>query len=197
MYPCGVAIRTCSSTRRASWGCRPSPINSWAAFCITRRLFALTNPTVNSYKRINAPVLPTGAPIFPAANAITYGGNNRTHLLRIPGGGRFEVRIPDGAANPYLLQAALLAAGLDGIANKTDPGKRLDIHMFEEGQTLKDIRRLPTNLLDALRLLDGAKVMRDKLGSDFISAFVKLKTMQWDAYCASLSEWERTTTLDC
>jgi glutamine synthetase len=158
---------------------------------------ALTNPTVNSFKRINAPVLPTGAPLGPAANAISYGGNNRTHLLRIPGGGRFEVRIGDGAANPYLLQAAILAAGLDGVSHKTDPGKRLDIHMFEEGQKLGDIRRLPTNLLDALRLLDKAKLMRDKLGSAFVSAYVKLKTMEWDAYCAALTEWERTNTLDC
>jgi glutamine synthetase len=158
---------------------------------------ALTNPTVNSYKRINAAVLPTGVPLGPAANAISYGANNRTHLLRIPSGGRFEVRVPDGAANPYLMQAALLAAGLDGIANNTDPGKRLDIHMFEDGQKLPDIRRLPANLLDALRLLDGAKVMRDKLGDAFVSAYVKLKTMEWDAYCASLSEWERETTLDC
>jgi glutamine synthetase len=158
---------------------------------------AITNPTVNSFKRINAPVLPTGAPLGPAATAITYGGNNRTHLLRIPVGGRFEVRIPDGAANPYLLQAAILVAGLDGVANKTDPGKRLDIHMFEDGQKLKDIRRLPTNLLDALRSLDAAKIMRDKLGSQFVSAYVKLKMMEWDAYCAALSEWERTNTLDC
>ena len=90
-------------------------------------LTALTNPTVNSFKRINAAALPTGAPLGPPANAITYGGNNRTHLIRIPSGGRFEVRISDGAANPYLLQAAILAAGLDGIANKTEPGKRLDI----------------------------------------------------------------------
>lgn len=160
---------------------------------------ALTNPTVNSYKRINAPVLPTGAPIFPAANAITYGGDNRTHLLRIPGGGRFEVRVPDGAANPYLMQAALLAAGLDGVAKKTDPGKRLDIHMFEEeGLKLKnDVLRLPTNLLDALRLLDKAEMLRSKLGDEFVSAFVKLKLMEWDAYSAALTEWERTTTLDC
>ena len=158
---------------------------------------ALTNPTVNSYKRINAPVMPTGAPWAPAANAITYGGNNRTHMLRIPAAGRFEIRIGDGAANPYLLQAVFLAAGLDGVANQTDPGKRLDIHMFEEGQTLKDIRRLPTNLLDALRALDGAEVLRAKLGSAFVSSYVKLKMMEWNSYCAALSDWERLTTLDC
>ena len=158
---------------------------------------ALTNPTVNSYKRINAPVLPTGVPLGPAANAITYGGNNRTHLVRIPAPGRFEVRIGDGAANPYLLQAAYLAAGVDGIATKADPGKRLDIHMFEQGRTLTDVKRLPANLLDALRILDRSEVLRAKLGSDFVSAYVKLKTMEWNAHCSALSEWERSTTLDC
>jgi glutamine synthetase type III len=158
---------------------------------------ALTNPTVNSYKRLNAPVLPTGAPLGPGANAITYGGNNRTHLVRIPAPGRFEIRIGDGAANPYLLQAAYLAAGLDGVANKSDPGRRLDIHMFEEGRSLTDLPRLPTNLLDSVRALDRAEVLRAKLGGGFIDAFVKLKLMEWDAFCASLSDWERITTLDC
>jgi glutamine synthetase len=158
---------------------------------------ALTNPTVNSYKRINAPVLPTGAPLGPGANRLTFGGSNRTHLIRIPTPGRFEVRIGDGAANPYLMQAAYLAAGLDGVANQTDPGERRDINMFEEGRALTDLRCLPTNLLDALRALDGAAMLRDKLGAAFVSAYVKLKTMEWDAYCAALSEWERSNTLDC
>jgi len=160
-------------------------------------LAALTNPTVNSYKRINPPVLPTGAPMGPGANAITYGGSNRTHLFRIPSPGRFEIRIGDGAANPYLLQAAYLAAGLDGVATKADPGERLDINMFEEGRALTDLRRLPSNLLDAVRAFDGAALARARLGPAFVSAYVKLKTMEWDAYCASLSEWERARTLDC
>jgi glutamine synthetase len=160
-------------------------------------LAALTNPTVNSYKRINPPVLPTGQPLGPGANAITYGGANRTHLVRIPAPGRFEIRIGDGAANPYLLQAAYLAAGLDGVEGRTDPGERLDIHMFEEGRALTGLRRLPANLLDAVRALDKAEAMRARLGAAFVDAYVKLKTMEWDAFCAALSEWERQTTLDC
>lgn len=80
---------------------------------------------------------------------MTYGGNNRTHMIRIPDPGRIELRLMDGAANPYLLQAGVLPAGLDGIAQKRDPGKRLDINMYEEGHTLKDVPRLPLNLLDA------------------------------------------------
>ena len=78
-------------------------------------LAAITNPTVNSYKRINAPRTVSGATWSP--NTVTWTGNNRTHMVRVPGTGRFELRLPDGAANPYLLQAVIIAAGLDGIAH--------------------------------------------------------------------------------
>jgi len=158
---------------------------------------ALTNPTVNSYKRINPPIFPNGWTWAQGANAITYAGDNRTHLIRIPGRDRFEVRIGDGAANPYLLQAAYLAAGLDGIATRADPGKRLDVNMIEQGGSLAGIRRLPSNLLDAVRALDRSEALRARLGPGFVDAFVKLKTMEWNTYCAALSEWERATTLDC
>ena len=159
---------------------------------------AVSNPTVNSYKRINAPVAPTGAPLGPAANHITYGGNNRTHLLRIPAPGRLEIRIGDGAANPYLMPAVYLAAGLDGVARKTDPGQRLDIDMFgDEGRKLEDLRRLPTSLLDALRLFDAAPLFRETLGGAFVDAYVKLKTQDWNEHQAHLSDYERAATLDC
>ena len=96
---------------------------------------AITNPTVNSYKRLNAPVTNSGATWSP--NTVTYGGNNRTHMIRIPGPGRIEFRLADGAANPYLMAAAILASGLDGIENKIDPGKRLDIDMYNESERPK------------------------------------------------------------
>ena len=92
-------------------------------------LAAITNPTVNSYKRINAPRTISGATWAP--NTVTWTGNNRTHMVRVPGPGRFELRLPDGAANPYLLQAVIIAAGLDGIRSKADPGKRYDIDMYQ------------------------------------------------------------------
>ena len=95
-------------------------------------LCALFNPTVNSYKRLNAQTTLSGATWAP--NAISYAGNNRTHMVRIPDPGRFEFRLMDGAANPYLMQAGLLAAGLDGIQAKRDPGKRLDINMYTDGE---------------------------------------------------------------
>ena len=85
-------------------------------------LTAIFNPTVNSYKRIDAQVTTSGSTWSP--NAVAYGGNNRTHMVRIPDRGRFELRLMDGAANPYLMQAGVLAAGLDGVENERDPGKR-------------------------------------------------------------------------
>lgn len=90
-------------------------------------LAAVTNPTVNSYKRINAPRTISGATWAP--NTVTWTGNNRTHMVRVPGPGRFELRLPDGAVNPYLLQAIIIAAGLSGVRSKADPGPHYDIDM--------------------------------------------------------------------
>src|SRR6266481_5307118 len=126
-------------------------------------LAALFNPTVNSYKRINAPPTLSGASWAPGS--VTYTGNNRTHMVRIPEPGRFELRLADGAANPYLLQAGILAAGLDGIDNGRDPGKRLDINMYTHGHSVEVAKRLPLNLLDALRVLEGSEVLAKRLGA--------------------------------
>ncbi len=158
-------------------------------------LCSFFNPTVNSYKRINAPRTISGATWAP--NTITYGGNNRSHMVRIPDQGRFELRLMDGAANPYLIQAGVLAAGLDGVSNNRDPGKRLDINMYTEGHTVKNARKLPLNLLDALRLTDKSKVVRDAFGSATIDSYIKLKTDEWNSYAKHLSSWERDHTLDC
>ena len=130
-------------------------------------------------------------------NAITYGGNNRTHMVRVPDVGRFEMRLMDGAANPYLMQAGILAAGLDGIASKRNPGKPLDINMYTEGHTLKDVRRLPTNLLDAIRVFEKSKVLRSCLGNELVDSYAKLKHQDWRNYSAAISQWERDHTLDC
>jgi glutamate---methylamine ligase len=157
-------------------------------------LTALFNPTVNSYKRINAAPTASGATWSP--NTITYGGNNRTHMVRIPEPGRFELRLADGAANPYLLQAGILAAGLDGIAHARDPGKRLDIDMYRPGAVPEGTRRLPLNLLDALRALAASTVLRAALGADFVDAYVKLRLADWDDYMRHLSDWERDHTMD-
>ena len=158
-------------------------------------LAALTNPTVNSYKRINAPRTTSGATWSP--NSVTYTGNNRTHMIRIPDDGRFEFRLADGAANPYLLQAALLAAGLDGIREDRDPGKRLDINMYTHGHTVKNAKKLPLNLLDALRAFEKSAILKAAFGAEFVSAYKKLKLDEWDQFNRHLSQWERTHTLDC
>jgi len=115
---------------------------------------AITNPTVNSYKRINAPRTSSGATWAP--NTVTWTSNNRTHMVRVPGPGRFELRLPDGAANPYLLQAVTLAAGLDGVRTKADPGKRYEIDMYAEGHKVRGAPKLPLNMLDAIRAYDPA-----------------------------------------
>lgn len=156
---------------------------------------AIFNPTVNSYKRIDAQVTLSGATWSP--NAISYAGNNRTHMIRIPDKDRFELRLMDGAVNPYLLQAAVLLAGLDGIANKRDPGKRLDINMYTEGHKLAHIRRLPGNLLDAVRTFERSKVVREGFGAAFVESYVKLKLREWRSYSAHITAWERDHTLDC
>jgi glutamine synthetase len=163
-------------------------INSADALC------AITNPTVNSYKRINAPRTVSGATWAP--NTVTYTGNNRTHMIRIPEAGRFEFRLADGAANPYLLPAAVLAAGMDGVINKRDPGKRLDINMYTDGHTVIDAKRLPLNLLDALRALEKSTILRGALGDELVDGFLKLKTIEWNDYSRFLTQWERDNTLD-
>lgn len=159
-------------------------------------LAALYIPTVNSYKRIDAAVTTSGATWSP--NTITYAGNNRTHMVRIPDtDGRFEIRLMDGATNPYMLQAAVIAAGLDGVNNKRDPGKRLDINMYEEHHKVKKPRKLPANLLDAIRLFENSKVARSAFGEEFVDSYAKLKHAEWRRFMSDISDWERARTLDC
>ena len=157
-------------------------------------LAAITNPTVNSYKRINAPRTMSGATWAP--NTITWTGNNRTHMVRVPGPGRFELRLPDGAANPYLLQAVIIAAGLNGIRTNADPGKRYDIDMYAEGHKVRGAPKLPLNLLDALRIFNKDKDLKEALGEEFSEAYLKLKHKEWNSYMAHLSSWEKENTLD-
>ena len=157
-------------------------------------LAAITNPTVNSYKRINAPRTMSGATWAP--NTVTWTSNNRTHMVRVPGPGRFELRLPDGAANPYLLQAVIIAAGLDGLSTNADPGKRYDIDMYAEGHKVRGATRLPLNLLDALREFNKNKGLKSMLGDEFSAAYLKLKHQEWDAFAAHFSTWEKENTLD-
>jgi glutamine synthetase type III len=158
-------------------------------------LCAITNPTVNSYRRINAPVTTSGATWSP--NVISYAGNNRTHMIRIPAPGRFELRLADGAANPYLLAAAIAEAGHDGIVNRRDPGKRLDTDIYRDATACEALRKLPDNLLDALRAFEQNPVMEEGLGAAFKRSFLKLKLAEWREHARHVSPWELEHTLDC
>ena len=157
-------------------------------------LAAITNPTVNSYKRINAPRTMSGATWAP--NTVTWTGNNRTHMVRVPGPGRFELRLADGAANQYLLQAVIIAAGLDGVRNQADPGRRYDIDMYAEGHKVRGAPKLPLNLLDALRTFDKDRSLKSMLGDEFSAAYLKLKMQEWDSFMGHFSSWEKENTLD-
>ena len=164
-------------------------LNSAEALC------AIVTPSVNSYRRINAPVTSSGATWSP--NTISYAGNNRTHMIRIPGGGRFELRLVDGSANPYLLAAAILEAGQDGVEHQRDPGKPSEINAYLDRSKLSGVRQLPDNLLDALRALEASSVLQERLGQEFITAYLKLKRAEWRDYSSHVSAWELARTLDC
>ena len=158
-------------------------------------LSAVFNPTVNSYKRIDAQVTLSGATWSP--NVISYSGNNRTHMIRIPDKGRFELRLMDGSANPYLLQAGIIVAGLDGINNKRDPGKALNINMYTDGKNLRGLRKLPENLLDAIRLFEKSKTLKQGFGEELVTSYAKLKHSEWKNCSSSISSWEWDHTLYC
>ncbi len=160
----------------------------------SKSLALITNPVVNSYKRINAPRTSSGATWSP--NTVTYGGNNRTHMIRIPGDNRVEIRLADGASNPYLLQAAMIASALDGIERQVNPGERIDLDMYAEGYKVKDAPKLPLNMLDSLRLFEKSEFVGNYFGEEFQKAYSKLKGEEWDDYMRYFSEWEKTNALD-
>lgn len=154
-------------------------------------LCAITAPLVNSYKRLTAGAPRSGATWAPVY--VTYGPANRTQMIRIPGPGRIEDRAIDGAANPYLACAAIVAAGLDGIENKADPGVVNTSNLYEvpkEELVRRGIHLLPTNLHEALIAFAKDKVIQDGLGADFASYYVAVKSEEWDEYHQSVSEWE-------
>lgn len=161
----------------------------------TDAICAFTNPTVNSYKRINAPVTASGATWSP--NSISYSGNNRTHTIRIPEAGRFEFRLADGSANPYLLPAALIATGLDGIEQKRDPGKPFSNNTYTDPLPEGTTKKLPANLLDALRYLEANSLISQALGEKFVASYLKLKYQEWQNFCDRITVWETENTLDC
>jgi glutamine synthetase len=154
-------------------------------------LSAITAPLVNSYKRLIAGAPRSGATWAPVY--VTYGPANRTQMIRIPGPGRIEDRAVDGAANPYLACAAMVAAGMDGIEHKIDPGASNTSNLYEvsrEELSRRGIRLLPTTLREALDGLAKDQVIQDALGSDFTSYYIGVKAEEWGQYQQSVSSWE-------
>ena len=118
-------------------------------------------------------------------------------MIRIPDFDRFELRLADGAANPYLLPAAIIAAGLDGIENKVDPGDRSNNNSYSDPLPPGKVKRLPANLLDALGSLEKNRVFKAAFGESFIASYLKLKYQQWNEYSSSITKWELDNTLNC
>mgnify|MGYP001159516541 CR=1 FL=1 len=157
-----------------------------------KALSAITAPIVNSYKRLVRSRPRSGASWAPVY--VTYGGSNRTQMIRIPGPGRIENRSVDGAANPYLACAALLAAGLDGIDNETDPGQRNDENLYEvSGAELRKrgINFLPTSLVEACDYLEQDEIVKEALGMDYANYYIECKRDEWNEYHDFVGEWER------
>ena len=166
-------------------------------------LSAFFNPTINSYRRINAPPTLSGATWSPST--ISYTGNNRTHMIRIPDEGRFELRLMDGSANPYLIQAGILASGLFGMKNKSDPGEPLTCNMYTDYKNYPNLPKLPDILEDALEKMDHNKDIRESFGNDVIDSYLKLKREEIKNFSReetfqknkSITDWEKKNTLDC
>jgi glutamine synthetase len=156
-----------------------------------KALVAVNGALVNSYKRLTRGAPRSGASWAPVY--VTYGGSNRTQMIRIPGPGRLENRAVDGAANPYLSCAAMLAAGLDGIDNQIDPGERNEDNLYEipaDELQRRGIEFLPANLRDAMDCLAEDEVVKEGLGMEYADYFIEVKREEWRQYHQSVSQWE-------
>ena len=169
----------------------------------TQALSAFFNPTINSYRRINAPPTKSGATWSPSS--ISYTGNNRTHMIRIPDQGRFELRLMDGSANPYLLQAGIIAAGLEGINKKLNPGKPLHCNMYKDYKKYPNLKKLPNDIKQAISMLQKSKTLSNAFGKDVVESYIKLKNSEIKDFNSKSSfnkkkpvtKWEKDNTLDC
>ena len=161
-----------------------------------RAYSALTAPTVNSYKRLKLGSTSSGATWSPVW--ISYGYNNRTQMLRIPAPGRIEDRTVDGSCNPYLAAAAVLAAGLDGVANGLDAGEPNSENLYSvsyEELTGRGLRSLPSTLHEATQELERDDVLRTALGrtrddEEYVDYYLRVKRDEWFRYHEQVSAWE-------
>ena len=154
-----------------------------------RSMTAVTNPIVNSYKRL--------VPGFEAPVYIAWSATNRSSLIRIPAAEgdavRMELRCPDAAANPYLALAAILRAGLDGIRKQTAPPESVDCNIFHMGgeeRRKKNIEELPGTLAEAVSCMEKDAFMRQTLGDHVFEKYIALKKEEWNRYRSQVTDWE-------
>ena len=150
---------------------------------------AITNPLVNSYKRL--------VPDYEAPVHVAWSQRNRSPLVRVPSprgqATRVELRSPDPACNPYLSFAVMLKAGLDGIRNKIDPGPPINENIYSMDESRREelhIGALPQNLLDAVQKMEKSELVRETLGDHIFNHFVKAKRIEWNLYNLQVHEWE-------
>ena len=170
----------------------PSKLSNEACYFIggllahSREMALITNPLVNSYKRL--------VPGFDAPTELTWTRNNQNSLVRIPrvngNDTRIELRSPDAASNPYLVFAVCLAAGLDGIQKKIYPTKASDRSLSESDQKEQGIENLPENLREAITLFEESDWMKEILGEDFCKQYAQAKRKEWLRYSQEISDWE-------
>ncbi len=150
---------------------------------------AITNPLVNSYKRL--------VPGYEAPVYIAWSATNRSPLIRIPSSRgehtRIELRCPDPSANPYLALAVCLRAGLDGIVNHIDPPESVDCNIFdltEEERKSRGIEAVPASLREAVSELEKDELIREVLGVHMADKYIRAKKEEWEKYTAQVTEWE-------
>jgi len=155
---------------------------------------AITNPTVNSYKRL--------VPGFEAPVYVAWSPSNRSPLIRIPAARgkatRVELRCPDPTCNPYLSFAIILAAGLDGIENKMVPPPSTEQNIFKmtaEERAAKGIESLPGSLQEAIALMKEDPLVKRTLGEHIFSRFIEAKEQEWDEFRTRVTPWELETCL--
>ncbi len=156
----------------------------------------ITNPLVNSYKRLN--------PKYDAPVYIAWSGRNRKQMIRIPaimkgGSARIELRSPDSASNPYLTFALVVAAGLDGITNKIMPPAEIDDNiglLSEEERAALGVKRLPGNLKEAIEAAKADPFIAETLGKEAFDQYIAMKEKEWNDYNTFVSEWELSEYLN-
>ena len=161
-----------------------------------RAVTALTNPTINSYKRL--------IPGFEAPVNIAWGRKNRSTLIRIPAtpnpnATRLELRSPDPSANPYLAFTVILAAGIDGIERSIEPPAAIEENIYlmsEEEKARRGIKPLPSSLEQTINALESDRVISSALGAETTEYLIQAKREEITAFNQSITDWERQQYLD-